>query len=243
MASVPRPEAIRPEGLRPEAIPPEAIRPEGPRMKENRKMDAIRPNGPEATRRAIADAAEELFRRVGYSKTTIVDIASKVGMSPANIYRFFRSKQEIAGLICTRLTNAMVEHCRASLGGPADATERLSAMLLTYHREARRLSLENRGIFDLFADGLGHLWPEFRRLHQSMAALVGQVIREGVVQGEFKVDAPEEAASLILRAVVAYVDPRHITRLLNDSAVLGEQEHMEADFLAIVATLSRGIRP
>ena len=53
----------------------------------------------EATRQAIAAVAEDLFRTVGYHKTTLADIASRLGMSPANIYRFFRSKQEINGVI------------------------------------------------------------------------------------------------------------------------------------------------
>ncbi|MEA4855725.1 helix-turn-helix domain-containing protein, partial [Solidesulfovibrio sp.] len=42
-----------------------------------------------ATKSRIIEAAENLFREVGYSKTTVADIASALGMSPANIYRYF----------------------------------------------------------------------------------------------------------------------------------------------------------
>jgi AcrR family transcriptional regulator len=213
------------------------------RTMEEADMSTLKPTAPEATRIAITNTAEELFRRMGYSKTTMVDISSRVNMSPANIYRYFKSKQEIAGVICSQIIEKLVERCRTSINRSASAEQRLATVLLTYHHEARRVSLENRGIFDLFVDGLGHLWPEFRWLHQAMTTLVAQVIRDGVSQGEFKVEDPELVASLVLRAVIAYVDPRHIARLLNDSAILGEQEHLEADLLAIVAVLSRGIRP
>ncbi len=40
----------------------------------------------------ILDAAERLFRHYGYSKTTVADVARDLGMSPANIYRFFASR-------------------------------------------------------------------------------------------------------------------------------------------------------
>ena len=35
----------------------------------------------------ILEAAEEQFRRVGYHRTSVADIAAQLGMSPANIYR------------------------------------------------------------------------------------------------------------------------------------------------------------
>src|SRR4051794_12252262 len=43
------------------------------------------------TAKRILDEAERLFRHYGYSKTTVADIARELGMSPANIYRFYAS--------------------------------------------------------------------------------------------------------------------------------------------------------
>jgi AcrR family transcriptional regulator len=49
----------------------------------------------EDMRERILVVAEEHFRRVGYGKTAVADIAGALGMSPANIYRFFSSKSAI----------------------------------------------------------------------------------------------------------------------------------------------------
>jgi len=55
----------------------------------------------EETRARILKVAEEHFRRIGYHKTSVADIASELGMSPANVYRFFppgmRSTSSSAG--------------------------------------------------------------------------------------------------------------------------------------------------
>src|SRR5258708_35484741 len=43
----------------------------------------------------IVQAAIRLHRQIGFKKTTVADIARGASMSPANVYRFFASKQAI----------------------------------------------------------------------------------------------------------------------------------------------------
>ena len=52
------------------------------------------------TRRLIIEAAERLFRQIGFQKTTVADIARELHMSPANVYRFFAAKSEINEAVC-----------------------------------------------------------------------------------------------------------------------------------------------
>jgi AcrR family transcriptional regulator len=59
--------------------------------------------GRQETVERILETAERLFRHYGYGKTNVADIARELGMSPANIYRFFASKVEIHQAICGRM--------------------------------------------------------------------------------------------------------------------------------------------
>ncbi len=71
---------------------------------------------PDDTRARIIETAETLFRRLGYAKTAVADIAAELKMSPANVYRFFSSKNAIIEAICQRC----LERARgAGLGGGA----------------------------------------------------------------------------------------------------------------------------
>jgi AcrR family transcriptional regulator len=54
---------------------------------------------PEETRSCILAVAWELFRQLG-SRTTMADVAEKLGMSSANVYRFFPSKQALNEAVC-----------------------------------------------------------------------------------------------------------------------------------------------
>jgi hypothetical protein len=50
---------------------------------------------PDGVRARIREVAEEHFRRVGYHKTSVTDIASELDMRRANVYRFFPSRDAI----------------------------------------------------------------------------------------------------------------------------------------------------
>lgn len=53
----------------------------------------------EDRRHTILDAAQLCFARTGFHQTTMQDVAAEAGMSPANIYRYFSSKDAlIAGM-------------------------------------------------------------------------------------------------------------------------------------------------
>src|SRR6516165_2806056 len=57
---------------------------------------------PDDTRERIMQTAEALFRRLGFAKTAVADIAAELKMSPAHVYRFFPSKNAIVEAICQR---------------------------------------------------------------------------------------------------------------------------------------------
>ena len=50
-------------------------------------MNAQVKTRPDDTRARIMDTADALFRRLGFAKTAVADIAAELGMSPANVYR------------------------------------------------------------------------------------------------------------------------------------------------------------
>ncbi len=62
---------------------------------ETNVKGSIRKRHTELTRKAILDAARDLFRRQGYAATTIEQIASKAGVGLSTIYAVFTNKRTI----------------------------------------------------------------------------------------------------------------------------------------------------
>src|SRR5438034_1472136 len=69
----------------------------------------------EAVRRAILDAARDLFTTEGYRHVSIRKIAERIEYSPAAIYSYFPSKDDIFF--------SLAEEGFRLLGNPADAIE------------------------------------------------------------------------------------------------------------------------
>src|SRR5215510_788864 len=93
---------------------------------------------PDDTRGRIVETAETLFRRLGYAKTTVADIAAELRMSPANVYRFFPSKTAIVQAICQLCLNELDEKVWTIARSKAPASERLERLQLeifAYHKD------------------------------------------------------------------------------------------------------------
>ena len=79
---------------------------------------------PDETRARIVETADTLFRRLGFAKTAVADIAAELGMSPANVYRFFPSKTAIVQAICQRCLSQVEEAAWAIARSKVPAAER-----------------------------------------------------------------------------------------------------------------------
>src|SRR5712691_2609577 len=101
-------------------------------------MNAQARTKPDDTRGRIIETAEALFRRLGFAKTAVADIAAELAMSPANVYRFFPSKNAIVEAICQRCLAELEEKAWAvarSRGPAAARMERLFLEILAYNKE------------------------------------------------------------------------------------------------------------
>lgn len=82
-------------------------------------MSANPTAGKSDNRQAILDAMGRLMERLGYSKTTVDDIAKEVGIGKGSVYLCFKSKEEIAITWLARLHDALADELKeiAESGG------------------------------------------------------------------------------------------------------------------------------
>ncbi|MDQ0463643.1 AcrR family transcriptional regulator [Caulobacter ginsengisoli] len=85
----------------------------------------------------ILDAAEALLRRHGPDKLAVVDVARALGMSHANVYRYFGSKTELFGELVARWLGRLEGPLAAIAAEPGPAPDRLKRWALTLHRQKR----------------------------------------------------------------------------------------------------------
>jgi AcrR family transcriptional regulator len=176
---------------------------------------------PEETRTRILEVAEEMFRRIGYQKTTVADIASELGMSPANVYRFFPSKGAINESICERVVDGIVDVAFRAAQGRGDPAERLERLLLDMHRHSHTTLIGERRMHEMVANALDENWPAIKLKLSRIAVIIEGLIREGIDAGLFRVADPATAAACVKTAFVAYSHPVLLEQCLDEDTERG----------------------
>jgi AcrR family transcriptional regulator len=101
--------------------------------------------GHDEARARILEVAERHCRRIGYDKTSVADIASELGMSRANVYRFFPSRDAINESICRRVVSEVADIAIAIARTDAPALEKLDRLIMPGFRSTRaRRARESR---------------------------------------------------------------------------------------------------
>jgi AcrR family transcriptional regulator len=169
------------------------------------------------TRNLILTTAREHLRRFGEDKMTIVDVARALGMSHANVYRFFKNKTEILDAIVDdwlARVEALIDPILHETGW---ARERIEKVVLELYRRRKSKLQED-----------GEVYESFRRIIQSRPAAVAtrvrrivevfeQLIREGSANGEFRALDPEEAAQTLRDATAIFLHPLMTSSLLSET--------------------------
>jgi len=179
---------------------------------------------PDDTKARIVEAAEGLFRQIGYAKTTVADIAAELDMSPANVYRFFPSKNAIVEAICRRCLAEVEEKAWRVARSKAPAAERMERLILeilAYHKE--NLITEQR-VNDMVLAAIEHSWETIRTHKRVLGNVTELILRDGIEAGEFKPVDPHVTAGLIMRSVICFTHPLMLGQCIDE----GEDVETEA---------------
>jgi AcrR family transcriptional regulator len=128
-------------------------------------------------RARILEVAEEHFRRVGFYKTSVADIASELGMSPANVYRFFPSRDAINESICGRVVDKLADIAFAIARTKAPAKEKLEQLLTAVHHHNKTMLLNARPIHELIVAATQDNWPIIKAHMERMVTIFEAIIR------------------------------------------------------------------
>jgi AcrR family transcriptional regulator len=198
-----------------------------------------RPTSAEETRRRIEDTAEQLFRSMGYQKTAVADIARELGMSPANIYRFFASKSAINEAIAQRMLGGLEAEiwtiARSDLAPP----ERLASLLRTLHRRHLALFFAERRLHDMVTAAMAEHWGVVERFIQACVTAIRHVLMDGMAAGDFARGDAEAEAKAVKQAIIAFVHPVLIAECVGRNTPEAE---LAADLDGVIALILRGLK-
>ena len=185
-------------------------------------------NGKEAEERKkeILDIAEELFTAKGYDNTSTADIIERVGIARGTMYYHFKSKEEILDALIDRIIQGIVRNVKSALSYKAAAPQKI----ISFIGATRVDSAIGKEITDH-----AHK-PQNALMHQKiqnsllavLTPIAAEIIKDGIKEGSFSTDYPEETAEMLLiYSSVAFDDMNEVTKEERERKVTGFVYNME----------------
>jgi AcrR family transcriptional regulator len=166
--------------------------------------------GSSCTRERIVQAAIRLYREIGYRKTTIADVARDASMSPANLYRFYPSRQALEGAVVTELLEEVSAAAESAARSGRSGLERLDAAFGAISRVHEDRLANSVRLHDLVVAAGQANWPASLSHADRLRGLVRSIIATGQASGEFRPGSPMALACCLLDAMDAYLNPSRI---------------------------------
>lgn len=149
---------------------------------------------------AVLRGAAEVFRRDGFARARLEDVAAVAGVNRATLYYYVGTKDELLVALLTGPAQAMTAHCREARDADLPADAKLVAALRAYVADLDA----HPELFLLFSEDIGQVLdgPDRDALTANADAYVeavAEIVDEGVRAGVFR---PDLDRRLLVRAVL-----------------------------------------
>ena len=155
----------------------------------------------------ILEAAAAQIRRDGAGRVSIVRIAQELGMSHANVYRYFDSKEALVDAVTGHWLKPIEASLRIVADGPDPAFDKLERLLFGLARAYRAKLEADAAIFALFAASVdsGRGFAKKHRL--KVQSEIQRVVDEGRASGDFAVEDQRRALALVYDVMHRFIHP------------------------------------
>ena len=179
------------------------------RIYGSRRKVPMSPADSPLTRDRIVATAEDVIRRFGPAKATVVDVAKALGVSHAAVYRHVATKAELRDLVVSRWVETTMPPLRAIAMQRTAAPKRLRQLLDALIAVKRRRAADDPELFAAYRTLATDAQSVVDAHVSELVALTASVIRDGVKDGTFRNVDPEAAGRAVLFATSRFHHPAH----------------------------------
>ena len=136
--------------------------------------------------REIIDTARALFKKTGFKKTTMGDIARGLGKAKSSLYYYYPGKEDIFEAVVFAEMDELLEQIQQSIRKASTSREKLIIYCRCRLEKLNQLCNLSETLKTEIAELqclIGHLKSRFDTTH---VELVKDILAEGVRKGEFK---------------------------------------------------------
>lgn len=151
-----------------------------------------------AETKRILDEAERQILSLPSGKLRVVDVAAALGMSHANVYRFFKNRDALLDGLVDRWLRDGEARAEKAIADHATAGDQLKHVLLNLHVQTRAKIASARGVMDIYHRALNKRSDAVERHRVFLIETCASIIDFGIERGEFAIEQAQIPVALIL---------------------------------------------
>ena len=157
----------------------------------------------------ILEVTEDVLRRYGLAKATVVDVARALDVSHGSVYRHFPSKaslrQAVAKRWLDRVKAPLEKIAQEQVPAPAKLERWLRALFAAKYRKV----CDDPEMFATYLTLAREACAVVKAHKQGLVDQVAYILQEGIEQGAFDVADAKTSARAIFDATIRYHHPAH----------------------------------
>jgi AcrR family transcriptional regulator len=181
----------------------------------------------------ILEVTEDVLRRFGLAKATVVDVARALDVSHGSVYRHFPSKASLREAVAKRWLDRVNAPLAKIAEGPGPAPVRLERWLRTMFAIKHKKVCDDPEMFATYLALAQEACKVVKAHKDGLIDQIANILSDGVKQGAFQVADVKASARAVFEATSRFHQPAH-SEEWSDPA-------LSARIDAVLALLLRGL--
>lgn len=189
------------------------------------------------TAEAILVATEDVLRRYGPTKATVVDVARALGVSHGSVYRHFATKAALREAVTKRWLDRTLRGLDELSAEESPAPDRLRRWLAALFEAKRRKALDDPELFATYAVLVDESSVVVTAHFENLVGQLAGIVMAGREDGLFDLGPDRDdmsTARAVFDATARFHDPAHANQWSTSD--------IDASFEAVCSLLLAGLR-
>lgn len=157
----------------------------------------------------ILEVTEDVLRRFGLAKATVVDVARALDVSHGSVYRHFPSKASLREAVAKRWLDRVDVPLRKIAEGSGPAPARLERWLRALFAAKYKRVCEDPEMFATYLMLAREACAAVRAHKDGLVDQIAHMLSDGVKQGAFDVTDVKATARAVFDATIRFHHPAH----------------------------------
>ena len=161
------------------------------------------------TRERILEAAEDVLRRVGPAKATVVDVARALGVSHGSVYRHFPSKAALRDAVTERWLVRVSDPLAVVAAEDGPAPERLRRWFDLLMSTKKKKLFDDPELFATYSALVADARDVVRAHVETLNQQIARILADGIARGELTITDPIVMGRAVFNATTRFHNPIH----------------------------------